>query len=470
MSLRKLIWPVIGIGLFVALGSAGYLTRNLWYPRLIALTEKKQATEKEEADDHAGHDHGSQDRIKLSPQAQATLNLDVRPVRLQKEHWRSLQVPGYVVERPGRTDQGVATTLPGIVTEVVAVPGEAVEPGQKLFTIRVISEHLQASQRELYQITREQEINREEKARLKEIAGAIPEIELLKLDYALRRLKAKEMSYRYELGARGLTPEQIEGIVKGTFIREITIRAPWTAASEKETITLVKNEVLVPVPRAEKKLLLSVEALRVHRGDQVEAGQTLAVLSEHQVLYLEGQVFRHELPLVQRAMKEQWTVGMRLPEQEKSIWPSLPESLKILFQGDQVDPDSQTVPVYVRLPNQSRERTENGKRFRVWRFLPSQRAFLEIPVEKFENVFVLPAKAVVQEGAEHYVFQQNGSAFDRKEVQVLYRDRRNVVIANDGALIEKLSFVAHTGAAQLQRALAIQSSSGVIDPHAGHVH
>lgn len=470
MTFRKGIRIVVSIVVVAGLITVAMLTRDTWYERLLALTQKQEPASEAEQDhgDDRGPAHGSQDRLKLSPQAQATLNLNVGAVELQS-YWQSLQVPGHVVERPGRSDQGVVTVFPGVVTEVDAVPGEVVRPGQKLFTIRVISDHLQTSQRELYQIHQEMEINREEKARLQKLAGAIPEIKLLDLDYAYRRLKAKEESYRFELTARGLSQKQIEGITEGEFITEITVHAPQTSAMENERLVEEKTVALGPTPRKENEPLFDVEELKVHRGDQVEAGASLCILSEHEVLYLEGRVFKNEIPLVQQAMQRGWPVEMRTVQEEKLVWSSLP-SLKILFVGNGVDPDSQTVPVYVPVENQYRQRSDYGKQFRLWRFRPAQRVFLRIPVEEHKNVIVLPKEAVVREGAEHYVFQQNGDAYDRKEVEVLYQDRSNVIIANDGVLIPGVSYVAHNGAAQLQRALAIQSSSGKVDPHAGHVH
>ena len=58
-----------------------------------------------------------------------------------------------------------------------------------------------------------------------------------------------------------------------------------------------------------------------------------------------------------------------------------------------------------------------------------------MPVEAWREKIVLPAAAVAQDGAEYYVFQENGRKFDRRAVHVEHRDERSVVIANDGARI-----------------------------------
>jgi hypothetical protein len=87
-------------------------------------------------------------------------------------------------------------------------------------------------------------------------------------------------------------------------------------------------------------------------------------------------------------------------------------------------------------------------------------------VERLDNVFVLPAEAVAREGAEAYVFRQNGDVFDRKPVRVVYQDRDHVVVANDGSVPPGV-YVARAGAAQLNR--MVKAQSGTM-PKGFHVH
>jgi hypothetical protein len=67
-----------------------------------------------------------------------------------------------------------------------------------------------------------------------------------------------------------------------------------------------------------------------------------------------------------------------------------------------------------------------------------------------------------------YVYRQNGKQFERVPVHVEYRDRKSVVIANDGTLFPG-DVVAANGAYQIHLALK-NKSGGAIDPHAGHTH
>jgi hypothetical protein len=84
--------------------------------------------------------------------------------------------------------------------------------------------------------------------------------------------------------------------------------------------------------------------------------------------------------------------------------------------------------------------------------------------------FVLPAAAVAREGGEAFVFVQSGDVFIRKPVRVLYADRSDVVVANDGSVSEA-EFVVRNQAAALNRAVKAQAAGGGGgDPHAGHSH
>ena len=145
------------------------------------------------------------------------------------------------------------------------------------------------------------------------------------------------------------------------------------------------------------------------------------------------------------------------------------EGLKILYLSDQVDRDSRAFHFYLTLPNTiALDRKEGDHRFLQWKFKPGQRVELRVPVEKWESRLVVPAEAVVSDGAETYVFQKNGPHFDRVPVHVEYRDQKSAVIAKDGVLKPKV-VIASRGAFQMNLDLKNKSGGGV-DPHAGHTH
>ena len=85
-----------------------------------------------------------------------------------------------------------------------------------------------------------------------------------------------------------------------------------------------------------------------------------------------------------------------------------------------------------------------------------------------DGKIVVPVEAVVEEGAEFYVYRQNGTRFDRVAGARRVSRQQAAVIANDGALFPG-DVIAGRGAYQMHLALKNKSGGGV-DPHAGHNH
>ncbi|MBX9681447.1 MAG: hypothetical protein K2X38_22050 [Gemmataceae bacterium] len=453
MNLRSLLIVAAGIA---TLGTAAWLTRDKWEPWL-GTGSAQSAAEKKETD-HPGHDHGGPERVKLSPQAQANLRLVVKPIQPQT-FLRHLQLPAIIVEGRGRStgDRGVVAPIAGIIQSVSVHAGDIVWPGDVLLSLRINSEALQASQTELYKTAQEVQITEDQRRRLEKLAGgAVPQARLTELQYQLDRLNATRKAYRADLTVKGLTSDQLEQVESGKFLRDLSVQVAgvWE-----------KTETPNGGP------LLEVEDLRVQRGEQVQAGQILATLANHQSLFIEGRGFREDTPLLEKAVAQGWPVLATFLEEKEGAWPTLEQPpLKILYLANAFDPGSQTFPFFVHLPNQYREYSHDQKTYRLWRYRPGQRVQLGVQIEAIENVFVLPVGAVAREAAEAYVFRQNGDAFDRKPVHVVYEDARHVAIANDGSIFPG-SYIAHNGAEGLNRALKAQAEGGGgQDAHAGHNH
>jgi biotin carboxyl carrier protein len=403
----------------------------------------------------------------LSPQARANLRLAVKPIALTS-YWRTIRVPGVIVERPGRSDLGVTTSLAGVVQRIAAFPGDTVRPGDGLFIVRLISESLLTSQTELYRTVRDLDINQEQLKRLQEPvkSGALPGIRLIELEQQQRRLEVTKEALRQDLKARGLTAEHVRAVEDGRFVTEITIGVPDRAASLQPTpggLIPVPGRSAADRPPPAPEVAYEVEELKVNLGTHVQAGQTLCTLAHHGVLFIEGRGFRQEIPLLSRTAEEGWPVRVEFTEGAGENWPPLQAEYRIDFLAPTTDAASQTFPFYLTLPNQSRTYQREEKTYRVWRFRPGQRVRLRVTVERFDDVFVLPTAAVAREGPNAYVFRANGDRLDRVPVHVLYEDSDQVVVANDGSIVTG-NHVAHNAAAQINRALEAQVGGG------GHEH
>jgi hypothetical protein len=185
-------------------------------------------------------------------------------------------------------------------------------------------------------------------------------------------------------------------------------------------------------------------------------------------LFIEGRAFEDDAEQLRQAAREDWEISATPVgghEEDEQV-----KGLKLLYLADQIDLESRAFHFYLRLPNRIvlDQKSATGHRFIEWQFKPGQRMELRVPMERWTDRIVLPVTAVVEEGAETYVYRQNGDHFDRVTVYIEYRDRDSVVIANNGSLFPG-DVVAANGAYQMHLALKNKSGGGV-DPHAGHDH
>ena len=438
------------------IAAAGWY-RDLWLPLL-----------QQPAGDHSAVAAGEEAPIseakvlELSPQARQNLKLVSRPAKLSN-YWRAVIVPGEITDRPGLSDRGVTSPAVGVVTQVHAFAGDTVRPGDRLFTLRLVSEYIHNTQSELFKVTRDIELETEKRQRLAQIGeGAIPQVRIIEVDQQLRRLQAASESYRQDLLTRGLSLDQIAEVAAGKFVATVDVVAPPPLALPP-SVTVVAS----PAAANASDSVYEVQELKVDLGTQVQAGQLLGVLSNHGLLYIVGHAFKREASSLERAAREHWPIRVEFAEDDAASWPALDQTFEIRHLSNTVDLTSRTFDFFVPLTNQSRSYTKDGKTFVVWRYRPGQRVRLHVPVEELKEAIVLPAAAVVREGPEAYVFRQNGDLFDRRPVRVLHEDRLNIVIANDGSVAPGW-YLAQGSAASLNRVLKAQSASGT--PVGVHVH
>jgi hypothetical protein len=296
--------------------------------------------------------------------------------------------------------------------------------------------------------------------------GVIPEERVIEVENEIIRLEVAVKAYRRELLNRGLIPDQINDVAEGRFVIEIAINVPALAADAQPLtaarVTLQTAGGLAAQPQP----TFEVQECKVDLGQQVQAGQTLCLLANHQMLAIEGRAFRDETPLLERSVKEGWPVEVDFQEDAAAGWPPLDQTFRIRHLANTIDPVNRTFTFLMPLANQSRAVEDDGRTQMLWRFRPGQKVRALVRVEKLDNVFVLPAEAVAREGAEAFVFTQNVNTFERMPVRVLSQDRQHTVVANDGSLIPG-TFVVQSAAAQLNRMAKSQSSSA---PKGYHVH
>ena len=473
----KIVWPIA----LVVVALTANATRSLWWPRLDSWVESTVAENRaavgqdqhghgdDAHDPHAGHDHAAHDEatsLALSEQAFRNLGLTddgISEIRLTTFH-RSITVPALVVERPGRTRIQVATPMTGVITSIHAAQGEAVEPNSLLFEIRLTHEDLVRAQTEFVTTLGELDIERREIDRLSEAAadGGFARKTLLDRQYASDKLESLLIVQQEALRLHGLSGEQVNQIAaKRRLLRELKLYSPNADGSSSKDLKLSRSFVrggVLPVslraPVADPPLIL--RELLVHRGQAVDAGEPLGTLVNYSELYIEGMAFEQDIAQLAAASRNGWKVIALFSEADGKLR-EVPE-LDIAYLDTEIDRISRTLKFFVGLPNEltHENKGRDNIRFVNWRYRPGQRLQLRVPVEQWERQIVLPVDAVAREGAEYFVFQQNGDHFDRVPVHVKYRDQFSVVVAMRSA---------H----QMQMALKNKAGGGV-DPHAGHNH
>ena len=456
-------WFIIGgvllAGLLAVVFQASWLPATQQWLANWKLTGAQNGAGEPGHADHAGHaEHGNANSVELSPQARKNIGLTddrIQPIKLQP-FTRSIIVPAMVVERPGRSIVEVTAPLTGIVTRIYPIEGEALEAGKKMFDIRLTHEELVQSQAELLAAASELEIIDREIARLEKLSedGAIPGKRLLEQKYEREKKEVVIRSKRQALLLHGLSDAQVTAILtKRELFKDFTVSVPNVTEDGSQT---------------PEGTVFQVQSIKVAQGQQIEAGAPLAILADHAELYIEGEAFERDVAEINRVAEKQEPVTAIL--ETEGAQSEVLHNLHILYLASKVDPAKRTLDFYVTLPNEPERdsRLENGRRFFAWKYRPGQRVQLEIPVETLPNRIVLPIDAIAQDATETYVFTPNGNQWERRSVHVEYRDQRQAVIANDGALFPG-DRVALTGAQQLQIAVK-NKSGGAIDPHAGHSH
>jgi multidrug efflux pump subunit AcrA (membrane-fusion protein) len=399
---------------------------------------------------HEHHDHGPGDGNSVTLSEAALKNIRFQPHTIAKgEFQRTISMPGIIIERAGKSQVRASAPLTGIVMRSYVHEGEAIPEGAPLFDLRLTHEDLVSAQSEFLATVDALDVVQAEIKRLEAITeGVIAGKRILEQKYERQKLEAKLQAQRQALRLHGLGDDQIDEILKTRYlIQTQTIRAPARGEPDEHPY--------------------HVQSIDVQLGQQVTAGDTLCVLADHCELYIEGTAFEADTPALREAIEAGTPMSADIlvsTKREQAV-----EGLKLLYLSDQVDRESRAQHFYVKLPNEIvSDRREGDQRFLQWRFRPGQRVELSLPVEKWTERIVVPAAAVVTDGAESYVYRQSGDSFERVPVHVEHRDNKSAVIKNDGAVFPG-DVIAGNGAFQIQLALKNQSGAP-IDPHAGHNH
>ena len=501
----KALWPLLWVVAALLVVSVGWLTREDWLPIVRGWASGEPDTELDPSEHEDEHEHGheSPDVLHLSEQARKNIGLEVGTVQLGT-YERTSTIPGVIVEQPGRTRLAITAAMTGVVTDLAIRRGETVRSGDVLFRLRLTHEDLIDAQTEFLRNLTQLDVTRRQIARLREITqeGITAGEVVLEREYERDKLLAAVNAAREALLLHGLSEEQVDVIERsrrlvreitvtvpllhddhsvhdesesvGGPIRPVTMRTSGVSSQEQSGSPGDRRAAAAPADQAEHSHETRVAdfvvlEIAVHRGEAVQAGTPLCVLADMERLYVEGRAFEQDAPQLATAARQGWKISALVQTVQRQ--PEVVRGLDILYVANEIDPETRALYFYAGLENVPvrDETTPDGRRYVTWRFKPGQRVQLHVPVEAWSDVITLPVNAVAREGAEFYVFVQNGDHFERRPVHVLYRDQLNAVIEHDGSIFPG-ERVALNAAHQLQMALKNKAGGGGAGAHHGHVH
>src|SRR5262245_20793555 len=412
MIKRILKWAC-AIAVICGLIGGAYFTRGTWLP-WVRNQKPDVAEESNQRAEPAA-------KVVLTDQMLQSLRLTSAPLK-PDTFWNTIEVAGMIVDRPGYSDRGVVAPVTGVVMAIQRFQGETVRPGEALFTIKILGESLYQTQSDLFKAVQDIKLAKAQRKRLAASSDVIVGERLIEVDNQISRLEISERAYRQELRTRGLTAQQVESAAEGNYVTDVVVVAPPRPVADKPLLSVSAKGADGELPPS-----FEVQELKVELGQQVQVGQSMCILANHQMLAIEGRAFRDETPLLERTVKEGWPVEVDFQEPDGSGWKPVEQPFHIRHLSNTIDPINRTFAFLIPLDNQSRVVERGGSVQLLWRFRPGQRVRLRIRVDKLDKVFILPADAVVREGAEVFVFTQNVNTFERKLVQTLVQERQRVV-------------------------------------------
>ncbi|MDG1897279.1 MAG: HlyD family efflux transporter periplasmic adaptor subunit [Fuerstiella sp.] len=455
------------------------------------LVSGSQSVTDDTASDPNAEDDAHGGTFEVSIAAQKTYGLVVGKAS-PGSFTQHIDVPAFIRERPTVSNLQASSRMQGIVRRIFVQVGQSVRDGDPLVELELTGDELASAQSVLLDSVQQLQILDDEIARLEVAAeeGGIVLRSLIQKQYEQRRMKSLIEAKRQELLIRGLSVDDVSGIIKDKqLVRTIIIHVPTGirptnagAATDLQSdadrrVQLVSKQTTP----ATGEWVYSIEAMNVSPGTVVNTGDAVCDLAYHETLLVEGQAYERDLPLLTRLINERRVVTVQLGDSDT---PELIHDLQILFMDNHVDNETQTYRFYIEVPNTVL--TENvlpsGPRFRTWQFKPGQRGLVRLPQKEWSDRLVLPAEAVSEDGVDHVIFQQVAvhdhfhgdvpphSEFKRIVVKVDYKDQHNVVVDAEGQLKSR-HYIATNNADMLTRAMNDgEGGGGHGHAHHGHEH
>lgn len=524
---RPSIWTLLPVLTLATLLSSGCRETAERLPGGAARTTAKGDGHAATAPPPAAPDHShaagtaEPQGIRLSAAARANLNLHIaeatpRPI----EH--TLKAPGVVKAQPDRVAH-VTPRLEARIEKVYVNVGDAVQPGTPLLELRSVEgEKLQV---ELLRAAKSLSILEQSYARSRELTEKTVLIELEKLQQELiqahsasqvaaaeverhqqlsdkavarKELLTAQKEYQHarstydtvqrQMLTHGITEAQIRTILTGGTEKPVLVNLGLNpqAAVQKylvlgnpgelfkleteyrekqvEVESLKRQLQILGVSAADVAALLQrgtpsatftltapiagvVSAREATRGAVVGSSEKLVEIIDASVVWVEGSVAENLLAAVQAGQ----TARVRVASYPEAVFTGTVRAV-----GRTVNPEKRTIHLWVEVAN------PEGK------LLPEMFADVTLVTQTATEALAVPLQAILTEGAERFVFVENGDTYVKHNVVLGLKDDRYIEI-RDGLFPGDRVVVRGGFELNAAQALATQQARGG-DVHGGHAH
>jgi cobalt-zinc-cadmium efflux system membrane fusion protein len=341
------------------------------------------------------------DLLRLSPEAMATLGVEVRPVQAETVD-SVVRVPG-LVEIPPDRRAAASAALAGLVTRINVGPAQAVTAGEVV--AEVWSLDLLRLQLDLLREHLAVELLEQQTASYRTAGGMAARRRLIDLESNLQAAKNRRESLRQRLRVVGLTGEQVDHwLATRQPVETVPVRAPFAG------VVVGFDTVL---------------------GQAVQEHEPIVPIHDQTTPLVRAFVAERDLSRVQvgQAARVRFVAD-----------PSMVLAGKVVRTAGVLEGGPQAVSVWIEL-EATTESLRHGQMARV--------AFV---TDRLPPVLAVPPTAIVREGTQSYVFvQQPDGTFDRRAVETGRSDDRFVEVTRGLTVGEP---VAVRGAEGLQTAFA----------------
>ncbi|MDH0682759.1 efflux RND transporter periplasmic adaptor subunit [Achromobacter animicus] len=271
------------------------------------------------------------------------------------------------VVMPPNADQVISSPVAGLLTQILALPGQAVQEGTPLLTI-ASSEYGQL-QLDLIQTTARAALARQNAQRERSLfsEGIIPQRRMQEADAALREADAALRQSQAALRLAGMSQSDIQRLAK--------------SATPDSTLTI----------RAGRKGVIN--SIAVRPGQRVDTATSLVDISSTELLWLEIQVPAKELVT--------WAEGSQVSVQGREV------TARLISSTATVDAGSQTVTVRAAI-----EQTATPLR-------PGEILSAELASTEGPTGWSVPLAGIAHDGKQAYVFVRSQEGFEARPVHVI---------------------------------------------------